>query len=107
MKYRGWIQPIDHTINGVEWNRSQVLDATLDKDRHMVLTLQEYFPVGTIFHALKSDIDYVIKSQDIQSVDNVFKVCRYDGKEMTLDDVFELKRRRFVYRSGYVYGERI
>lgn len=101
MKNYAWIQPIDHTLNGKEWYRSYVIDATLDKNLQMVLTLREYFPVGSIFHALHSDVDYVIKSQDISAVKNVYKVCRCDGMGMTLDDVYEMKRRRYVYRDGF------
>lgn len=101
MKNYAWIQPIDHTINGKEWYRSYVLDATLDDNLQMVLTLREYFPVGSIFHAIHSDVYYVIKSQDISTHKNVYKVCRDDGKEMTLDDVHELKTKRYIFRSGF------
>lgn len=103
MKYRGWIQPIDHTLNAKEWYRSTVVDATLDNNLDMILTLQEYFPVGSIFHAIHSCTDYVIKSQDISKVENVYKVKRCDGRDVSLDDVFELKTKKTVYRDGFEY----
>lgn len=101
-----WIPQVDHTINGKQHYRSQVLDATLDKKGNIIIKTDFYFPVGSIFHYICGDVDYVIKSQDKDTYETVYAVRRCDGQESTLDDVFMLKTKKWIYRDGFEYEVR-
>lgn len=85
---------------------SRVLDATIDDDKNIVIKTDLYFPVGSIFHYICSDVDYVIKSQDKHSTKCIYKVRRCDGQEATLEDAFMLKRHKIIYRDGFEHKVR-
>lgn len=102
-----WIPKTDHTINGKEYYRSQILDATLDeKGENIIIKIDFYFPVGSIFHYICGDVDYVIESQDKNTYEKVFSVKRCDGEKPTLDDVFMLKTKKWIYRDGFMHKVR-
>lgn len=101
VKQYNWIPPVDHTINSKETYRSSVVDATLDDNQNIIMKTDLYFPVGSIFHYICSEIDYLIKSQDPDSAKYIYKVVRCDGQPPTLDDVFMLKKKKWIYRDGF------
>lgn len=97
-----WIPPVDHTIFSKERYRSQVLNATLSKcGTWIIMELDMYFPVGSIFHSIHGDVDYVIKSQDRGTYKNRYKVTRCDNTPVTLNDAYWLKERKWIYRDGF------
>lgn len=102
-----WIPPTDHSVNGEQFYRSQVLDATLDsKGENIIIKLDFYFPVGSIFHYICGDVDYIIESQDRNTHEKIYTVKRCDEQDPTLDDVFMLKKNKWVYRDGFKHKVR-
>lgn len=96
-----WIPPKDTMINGNEYYRSKVIEATLDNDGHIIMEIDFYFPVGSIFHYIGGCDDYIIKSKDKNDTRNVYKVCRCDCQAASLDDVYNLKTKKWIYRTGF------
>lgn len=100
-----WIPPSDHSINSREFYRSEVVEATLSKDgRFIVMKTYIPFPVGSIFHSLHGDVDYVIHSKDKHSYEYIYNVLRCDNEPVGMNDVLELKMRRWIFRDGFIYG---
>lgn len=95
MKDYYWIQPEDHTINGMENPRSKVLDAKII-DNKLVVSLEFAFEVGTIFHPGGSCQRYVVKA--IKNDLRKFVVEPINRKWCLMD--IRILKNKYIYKDG-------
>lgn len=96
-----WIPPTDHTLNAAEHYQASVKGNTVFdfKRNKIVFELSQYFPVGSIFHFMHNEVDYVITCR-LRKPGLIYEAKRFDGKDINSEDIDRFNSGRFVYRDG-------
>lgn len=100
-----WIPQEDNTENGTQFFQANVVgDVYFDFKENMIhVSLDRYFPVGSVFHFTGNCTEYYIKSR--KRIPGLFFIaCRSDGCQLTSEDVDIFSSGRTLRRTGFAHS---
>ena len=100
-----WIPQKDNTENGVQFFQANVVgDVYFDFKENMIhVSLDRYFPVGSVFHFTGNCTEYYIKSR--KRIPGLFFIaCRSDGCPLTNEDIDIFSSGRTLRRTGFAHS---
>ena len=100
-----WIPQKDNTENGARFFQANVVgDVYFDFKENMIhVSLDRYFPVGSVFHFTGNCTEYYIKSRK-RIPGLFFIVCRSDGCPLTNEDIDIFSSGRTLRRTGFAHS---
>lgn len=99
-----WIKPVDNSING-EANYGAYIkgDIFFDiKRRRIVFSLDRFFPVGSIFHFIHTEDNYIITKR-LRKPGLWYEARREDDAVIGKDDMSRFTSGRMIYRDGFAH----
>lgn len=100
-----WIPQKDNTENGAQFFQANVVgDVYFDFKENMIhVSLDRYFPVGSVFHFTGNCTEYYIKSR--KRIPGLFFIaCRSDGCPLTNEDIDIFSSGRTLRRTGFAHS---
>ena len=100
-----WIPQKDNTENGARFFQANVVgDVYFDFKENMIhVSLDRYFPVGSVFHFTGNCTEYYIKSR--KRIPGLFFIaCRSDGCPLTNEDIDIFSSGRTLRRTGFAHS---
>lgn len=100
-----WIEPVDDTLNDFPFFKTTILDKPViyDSACRLLIRTREHFPVGSIFHTLRNDFDYVIEEKR-RTWGNHY-IVRPLSAPWDWDVANGLREGDLIFRTGFVHGD--
>lgn len=100
-----WIEPVDDTLNDFQFFKTTILDKPViyDSACRLLIRTREHFPVGSIFHTLRNDFDYVIEEKK-RTWGNHY-IVRPLSVPWDWDVANGLREGDLIFRTGFVHGD--
>lgn len=101
-----WLPPIEKTLNSIKFYGAKIIDnpVMIEDGSKIDFNLDHYFPVGSIFHFLKDDVQYKIIKK-YKDAHKGYVAMRCDERVLETKDVLKFQEGNLVFRIGFLHGD--
>ena len=100
-----WIPQTDRSLNDFEFFKTDILDKPViyDSRQRIYIRTREHFPVGSIFHTLRNDYDYVVEEKKRMWGNHY--IVRALCAPWSWDVANGLRDGDLIFRTGFLHGD--